>query len=160
MSKFFETTIVSTYIKYLLENNPLPLYPVINTDQVIVEGCTYIYRHNIIKCTKTGIFKGLNANIYTDDYLYVNEQLLVTDDDEVQERRSTDWVPIYKDKELVDYLNANGYDAGEGSVTKDTDILIVPSEGYNSGSKYNKAVQYGITIKPINQFKEELGLEI
>lgn len=103
MSKFFETTIVSTYIKYLLENNPLPLYPVINTNQIIVEGCTYIYRHNIIKCTKTGIFKGLNANIYTDDYLYVNEQLLATDDDEVLERRSTDWIPIYKDKKLVGY---------------------------------------------------------
>ena len=64
-----------------------------------------------------------------------------------------------RDKELVDYLNANGYDAGEGSVTKDTDILIVPSDGYNTGSKYNKAVQYGVTIKSIQQFKQELGLE-
>ena len=63
-----------------------------------------------------------------------------------------------RDKELVDYLNANGYDAGEGSVTKDTDILIVPSDGYNTGSKYNKAVQYGVTIKSIHQFKEELGV--
>lgn len=63
-----------------------------------------------------------------------------------------------RDKELVDYLNANGYDAGEGSVTKDTDILIVPSDSYNTGSKYNKAVQYGVTIKSIQQFKEELGV--
>lgn len=63
-----------------------------------------------------------------------------------------------RDKELVDYLNANGYDAGEGSVTKDTDILIIPSEGYNTGSKYNKAIQYGVTIKSIYQFKEELGI--
>lgn len=63
-----------------------------------------------------------------------------------------------RDKDLVDYLNSNGYDAGEGSVTKDTDILIVPTEGYNTGSKYKKAIQYGITIKSISQFKEELGL--
>jgi NAD-dependent DNA ligase len=62
-----------------------------------------------------------------------------------------------RDKDLVDYLNANGYDAGEGSVTKDTDILIIPTEGYNTGSKYNKAVQYGVTIKSIDQFKEEIG---
>lgn len=63
-----------------------------------------------------------------------------------------------RDKDLVDYLNANGYDAGEGSVTKDTDILIVPTEGYNTGSKYNKAIQYGVTVKSISKFKEELGL--
>lgn len=63
-----------------------------------------------------------------------------------------------RDKQLVDALNSMGYDAGEGSVTKDTDILIVPHEGYNSGSKYNKAVQYGIRVVPIEQFKEEVGL--
>lgn len=65
-----------------------------------------------------------------------------------------------RNKELVDYLNANGYDAGEGSVTKDTDILIVPSEGYNTGSKYAKAIQYGVTIKPIHQFIDELGINL
>lgn len=64
-----------------------------------------------------------------------------------------------RNKELVDYLNANGYDAGEGSITKDTDILIVPSEGYNTGSKYNKAIQNGVTIKPIQTFMEELGVQ-
>lgn len=62
-----------------------------------------------------------------------------------------------RDSEFVNYLNANGYDAGEGSVTKDTDILIVPTEGYNTGSKYNKAIQYGVTIKSIGKFKEELN---
>ena len=65
-----------------------------------------------------------------------------------------------RNKELVDYLNANGYDAGEGSVTKDTDILIVPYEGYKEGSKYKKAIQYGITIKPIDKFINELGINI
>lgn len=64
-----------------------------------------------------------------------------------------------RNKELVNYLNTNGYDAGEGSVTKDTDILIVPSEGYNSGSKYNKAIKYGVTIKPIQVFMDELGIQ-
>ena len=65
-----------------------------------------------------------------------------------------------RNSELVDYLNANGYDAGEGSVTKDTDILIIPSEGYNTGSKYNKAVQYGVTIKPIQEFMDELSINL
>lgn len=65
-----------------------------------------------------------------------------------------------RNKELVDTLNSMGYDAGEGSVTKDTDILIVPYEGYNTGSKYNKAIQYGIAIVPIQTFIEQLGLNI
>jgi NAD-dependent DNA ligase len=65
-----------------------------------------------------------------------------------------------RDAKLVNILNSMGYDAGEGSVTKDTDILIIPSEGYKTGSKYNKAVQYGVRIVPIHQFVEELGLNL
>lgn len=65
-----------------------------------------------------------------------------------------------RNKQLVDALNSIGYDAGEGSVTKDTDILVVPYEGYNSGNKYKKAVEYGITIKPIQTLINELGLDI
>jgi hypothetical protein len=65
-----------------------------------------------------------------------------------------------RNAELVNILNSIGYDAGEGGVTKDTDILIVPSEGYNSGSKYKKAVEYGVKIIPIREFVNELGIEI
>ena len=63
-----------------------------------------------------------------------------------------------RDQEFTNFLNSNGYDAGEGSVTKDTDILVVPHEGYNQGSKYKKALQYGIMIKSIDQLKQELGV--
>lgn len=59
-----------------------------------------------------------------------------------------------RNKDLVDVLNAFGYDAGEGSVTKDTDVLIVPYEGYNEGSKYQKAIKYGIPMVPINFIME------
>ena len=62
--------------------------------------------------------------------------------------------------QLVNILNSMGYDAGEGSVTKDTDILIVPSESYKTGSKYNKAIQYGIRIVPIQEFMDELGINL
>ena len=64
-----------------------------------------------------------------------------------------------RDQKLVNILNEMGYDAGEGSVTKDTDILIVPSAGYNSGSKYNNAIKYGVKIIPIQDFINELGIE-
>lgn len=65
-----------------------------------------------------------------------------------------------RNQELVNALNQMGYDAGEGSVTKDTDILIIPYSGYNTGSKYSKAIKYGIRIVPIETFITELGLNL
>lgn len=62
-----------------------------------------------------------------------------------------------RDQKLIEYLNSNGYDAGEGSVTKDTDILIVPNADYNSG-KVTKAKGYGIEIIPIQDFRSKLEL--
>lgn len=63
-----------------------------------------------------------------------------------------------RDKNLVDKLNSMGYDAGEGGVTKDTDILVVPSEDYKTGSKYKKAVEYGIKIIPIQDLINQLKI--
>lgn len=62
-----------------------------------------------------------------------------------------------RNKELVDKLNSMGYDAGEGAVTKDTDILVVPSEDYKTGSKYKKAVEYGIKIIPIQDLIDQIN---
>lgn len=50
-----------------------------------------------------------------------------------------------RDKELVRALSAKGHDIGEGSVTKDTDILIVPNENHVS-TKTQQAVKYGVRI--------------
>ena len=47
MQKFFESTLVSTYIKYLLANTPLPLYPTIQTGDMLIAGMTYIYKKDI-----------------------------------------------------------------------------------------------------------------
>ncbi len=52
----------------------------------------------------------------------------------------------FRDKDLVDKLTKLGADAGEGSVTKDTAYLVVPYDGYKAGSKYAKAVKYGVRI--------------
>ena len=70
MQNFFETTIVSTYIKYLLSCTPLPIYPTINTDDEMIEGVTYIYKNDILKCTKSGRFIGVKGTKYVQDYLY------------------------------------------------------------------------------------------
>jgi NAD-dependent DNA ligase len=57
-----------------------------------------------------------------------------------------------RDIDLVNQLNDLGYDAGEGSVTKDTNILVVPNMNHNS-SKVITAKKYGTTIMPINELR-------
>lgn len=57
----------------------------------------------------------------------------------------------FRDKALIDKLNSMGIDAGEGSVTKGTDILLVPCEGFTS-SKTQKAEKYNIQIVPVDEF--------
>ena len=64
----------------------------------------------------------------------------------------------FRDENLVsDILGAFPYvDIGEGSVTKDTDILLVPMEGFSS-TKTKKAEQYGIRIIPIGTFYPKMA---
>lgn len=83
MAEFFKNTIESKFIKYLLSYTPLPIFPTISSDDTMIEGCIYIYKDKILKCTKTGRFNGINANELVDDHLYVNEYVLTTDDDYV-----------------------------------------------------------------------------
>lgn len=60
-----------------------------------------------------------------------------------------------RDEELSAYLNSIGHDANDTGVTKDTDILIVPYEGFSSG-KTAKASSYGVTIVDIDNFKANM----
>lgn len=57
----------------------------------------------------------------------------------------------FRDKALVERLNSIGCDAGEGAVTKKTDILLVPCEGYTS-TKTIKAEKDNIMIVPVEDF--------
>lgn len=79
MEKFFESGIITKYIKQFLAKTPLPLYNTIQTGDYIIQGCKYIYKHDIIECTKSGKFKGPNSQEYIEDYLYANDMLRVTD---------------------------------------------------------------------------------
>lgn len=45
-----------------------------------------------------------------------------------------------RDEQLVDLFNEKGFDAGDGAVTKDTTILVVPMKGFMS-SKVQKAIK-------------------
>lgn len=61
----------------------------------------------------------------------------------------------FRDKALMDKLNNMGFDAGEGSVTKKTDILLVPCEGFTS-TKTIKAQKDNIMIVPVEDFINDM----
>ena len=65
----------------------------------------------------------------------------------------------FRDKEFMAFLRSKGYDApDEGSVTKETKILLVPFEGHES-SKVAKAKQYGSEVIPVSLFKNKVGYQ-
>lgn len=62
-----------------------------------------------------------------------------------------------RDSKLEAQLTAMGYDcSGKSGVIKSTDILLIPYEGYNEGSKISKAKKYGTRIIPIQTFRDNL----
>ena len=60
-----------------------------------------------------------------------------------------------RDKSLIERLEPLGYDIGEGGITKSTDILLIPYEGFTS-TKTAKAVSYGALLVPIDEFRNNL----
>ena len=63
----------------------------------------------------------------------------------------------FRDQSLVDSIKSQypNVDIGEGAVTKDTNILLVPAEGYSS-AKTIKASKDGVQIVPVNEFVDNL----
>lgn len=62
-----------------------------------------------------------------------------------------------RDQELVNFVKANypTCDIGEGGVTKDTNILIIPYENFTS-TKTANAVKNGIMLVPLSEFKSNI----
>lgn len=114
--------------------------------------------NNLIQLTGIG---GAKANIiineldyYMNDLIYINNMnnIIIS---KTSKRKEKIRFTGCRDEKLVEILSSRGYDIGEGAVTKDTDILIIPYQGYNQGSKFNRAKKYGtVKIIPIDEFKE------
>lgn len=64
------------------------------------------------------------------------------------------WTGV-RDVNLMEKLELLGCDARDTSVTKDTNILIVPNMNYQSG-KVSTALKYGIKIIPYNEIKNKV----
>lgn len=54
MQKFLSDTLESRYIKALLNNTELPVFPTVTEEDYLVAGMTYLYKNDIIRCTTSG----------------------------------------------------------------------------------------------------------
>lgn len=90
MQEFFKSTIISKYIKYLLSYTPLPLYPMIEHNQFMIEGITYIYKHRVLLCTKSGIFSSMHEYYQDLVPLCASNEISVQDDTKIK-----DYITVY-----------------------------------------------------------------
>lgn len=104
LQEFFKTSMCCKAIKYMLSQIALPLYKTITSDEFIIKDCVYIYKDKILECTKSGMFLGLNTSNFTEDHLYANEFITVSDDpDYVQVRK---FMPV---NDKYEYVYENDY---------------------------------------------------
>ena len=55
---FNTDTIESRFIKNLIYNTPIPIFKTIRKGDWMTYDCSYIYKRNLMRCTKSGIFYG------------------------------------------------------------------------------------------------------
>lgn len=113
MQKFLTDTLESRYIKSLLYSNYLPHYSTVRKGDKIVEDNFYIYKLNIIECTKTGIigqdakFKIINQYDRYDPDIRVADTFLSKDkyyDSDTHERLGK-FLRYYRDIKGIDLMS-------------------------------------------------------
>lgn len=78
LQKFFTNSIESKFIKALLHNTPLPNLPLAVEGDLLIDGCKYIYKTNIIRCIRGGILSGEFSQVLTaDEDVFVNNSLIL-----------------------------------------------------------------------------------
>lgn len=75
MQKFLSDTIAGRFIKALLYNSYIPKYDCVLLGDKIVQDTRYVYKSNIIYCTRTGIL-GEDAKYKTLDDFNINDKNL------------------------------------------------------------------------------------
>ena len=75
--QFHTDTLMGRFIKHLLSTTRIPLLDSVETNDLLYEGCLYLYKNMVIKCVESGYFyvnKRDNLypsnNIYPSDYLF------------------------------------------------------------------------------------------
>ena len=63
----------------------------------------------------------------------------------------------FRNKQLVEKINnTKVYECSEGSITKDTHVLLTPDQDNYSSSKVDKALSYGIRVMKVSDFINEI----
>lgn len=114
--------------------------------------------HNLVQVKNIGKTKAEvvaeQLPYFIDDLKYISEM-----DNVIPHKYNTTSKKIrftgVRDADLVATVQSMGHDIGEGSVTKDTSILVVPNINFSSG-KVDRAKKYGIMILDVNDFRENL----
>lgn len=96
------------------------------------------------------------VDFFKDDLIYAKKNLNILSSANIKAGKQIRFTGC-RDKQLEEQLISMGHDAdGDSGITKSTDILLVPTDGYNSGRKIEKAKSYGIRIIPIKEFKNNM----
>ena len=142
--------------------NEISLYDFISYYEQVIKG--YSSYDNLI--AQLGCIKGIGKTTiqtvlsempyFWEDILYVANNMNVQSSLHAVSKKVIRFTGC-RDKQLEEQLSSLGYDIdGNASVTKRTDILLVPYPNYAQGSKYNKAIQYGVQIIPIDIFRRHI----
>lgn len=121
MQKFYTTTLVSKFIKYILLSTPLPICSFIEDGGVMVENNYYVYHGRIYRCTRTGIFMGSHkypmGHLCCSESVYCSNDLVVTDSHECvyfgKRLAQYDIVELYKEGSTMpgiteDFMSTSG----------------------------------------------------
>ena len=104
---------------------------------------------------------GITKDTIVEEFpLYINDIKFVLDNDMILDSKGNGAAKKQirfsgvRNLQLMELLNTRGYDADEGSVTKKTDILLIPYEGFSSGKVAKAMKQDNTLVVPINDFIE------
>ena len=78
--KFNTDTLMSKFIKNLLEKEPIPLYDSVVDGDIIIENCLYIYKTFVIKCVKSGkLAVPVEDRLFPSDEIHPSNYLVTVD---------------------------------------------------------------------------------
>ena len=117
---------------------------------------------NVTRYSAIAEIKGLGpetARTFVDRYeFFVNDLVTILQLPNIKSSKGITLPKVritgFRNQDLIDEYSKKGFDIGEGSVTKHTNILLVKSLSHDS-PKVTKAKEYGILIMTEQQFREQ-----
>ena len=143
-----------TILKFITLRELYSLYKNSNSVENL-EGQLKLIVPNIGEITAKTIAKEMS--FFEQDILFIiNNIHLVNTKDHASNTKGQIRFTGFRNQQLKEQLCNAGYDADDSSVTKKTDILLIPYDGFVS-AKVTKANQLGIKIIPIQDFLDNMN---